>query len=331
MKISRHRRQFHLATGAVAIVLMTASVFGRAGAEAQTYPTRPVTLVVPFPAGGPNDVTLRALAGAAEHHLGQPIVIENKAGGSGTLGPAQVAATAKPDGYTIVEILPIALRAPFLRKTSYDPSRDFTYIIGVSGQTMGIVVRSDAPWKTFQEFLAEAKTAPGKINFGTSGAGGNPHVTMLKIGQQENIKWTHVPYKGNAELVNALLGGHIDAVADGSGWAPQVDAGQFKLLVTFGDARTKNWPDVPTLKESGIEWAVNAPYGLAGPRGMDPKIVKVLHDAFQKGMEAPSFAKTMAQLNQELFYLNTEDYRAFVMKQIEVEKRLVKEFGLKED
>jgi tripartite-type tricarboxylate transporter receptor subunit TctC len=328
MKLPR-RQILHLAADAAAFVLATSS--GSAGAQAQTYPTRPVTLVVPFPAGGPNDVTLRALASAAERHLGQPIVIENKAGGGGTLGPAQVAATARPDGYTIVEILPIALRTPFLRKTSYDPSSDFTYIIGVSGQTMGIVVRSDARWKTFQEFVAEAKAAPGKINFGTSGAGANPHVTMLQIAKQENIKWTHVPFKGNAELVNALLGGHIDAVSDSSGWAPQVNAGQFRLLVTFGDARTKNWPDVPTLKESGVNWAVNAPYGLAGPKGMDPKTVKVLHDAFKKGMEAPSFATTMAQLNQELFYLSTEDYRDFVMKQIEVEKQLVKEFGLKED
>jgi tripartite-type tricarboxylate transporter receptor subunit TctC len=102
-------------------------------------------------------------------------------------------------------------------------------------------------------------------------------------------------------------------------------------LVTFGEARTKNWPDAPTLKESGVNWAVNAPYGLAGPKGMDPKILKVLHDAFKKGMEPPSFATTMAQLNQELFYLSTVDYHDFVMKQIELEKRLVKEFGLKED
>src|SRR6516164_2256379 len=131
-------------------------------AQVQDFPVRPVTLIVPWPAGGTTDIGMRALASATERHLGQSIVIENRPGGSGTLGPAQMAATAKPDGYTITQIPITIFRFPFMQKTSFNPATDFTYIIGVSGYTFGVVVRDDAPWKTFQELVADAKANPGK-------------------------------------------------------------------------------------------------------------------------------------------------------------------------
>jgi tripartite-type tricarboxylate transporter receptor subunit TctC len=301
------------------------------GARAQDFPVRPVTLIVPWPAGGTTDVGMRALASATEKHLGQPIVIENRPGGSGTLGPGQMAATAKPDGYAIAQIPITIFRFPFMTKTTFDPSTDFTYIIAVSGYTFGVVVRDDAPWKTFQELVADAKANPGKINYGTPGAGTSLHITMEQIAKQQGIKWTHVPFKGNAEAMNALLGGHIHAVADSSGWAQLVNTGRFRLLVTWGAARTKNWPNVPTLRDIGIDMVSNSPFGIAGPKGMDAKIVKVLHDAFKKGLEEPSYAAAMAQLDQELFYLGSEDYRKFALQQIDDARRFISELGLKQD
>ena len=298
------------------------------GAQAQNFPARPVTLIVPWPAGGSTDVGMRALASAAEKHLGQPIVVENRPGGSGTLGPGQMAATARPDGYTIAQIPITVFRFPFMTKTTFDPSTDFTYIIGVSGYTFGVVVRDDAPWKSFQDLTADAKSNPGKINYGTPGAGTSLHITMEQIARQQGIKWTHVPFKGNAESMNALLGGHIHVVADSSGWAQLVNAGRFRLLVTWGVARTKNWPDVPTLREIGIDMVSNSPFGIAGPKGMDPKIVRVLHDAFKKGLEEPSYAAAVANLDQELFYLSSEDYQKFAMRQIEEARRFITELGL---
>ena len=298
------------------------------GAQAQNFPLRPVTLIVPWPAGGSTDVGMRALASAAEKHLGQSIVIENRSGGSGTLGPGQMAATARPDGYTIAQIPITVFRFPFMTKTTFDPSTDFTYIIGVSGYTFGVVVRDDAPWKSFQDLTADAKSNPGKINYGTPGAGTSLHITMEQIARQQGIKWTHVPFKGNAESMNALLGGHIHVVADSSGWAQLVNAGRFRLLVTWGVARTKNWPDVPTLREIGIDMVSNSPFGIAGPKGMDPKIVRVLHDAFKKGLEEPSYAAAVANLDQELFYLSSEDYQNFAMRQIEEARRFITELGL---
>ena len=306
--------------------LALAAWSGAAGA--QSFPTRPVTLIVPWSAGGSTDVGMRALASATEKHLGQPIVIENRPGGSGTLAPGQMAATARPDGYTVAQIPISIFRFPFMQKTTFDPATDFTYIIGVSGYTFGVVVKDDAPWKTFQELTADAKANPGKINYGTPGTGTSLHITMEQIAKQQGLKWTHVPFKGNADAMNALLGGHIHAVADSSGWAQLVDAGRFRLLVTWGAARTKNWPTVPTLREIGIDMVANSPFGIAGPKGMDPKVVKLLHDAFKKGLEDPSYVEAMAKLDQEQFYLSSEDYRKFALQQIEEARRFIAELGL---
>ena len=301
---------------------------GSGAAGAQSFPARPVTLILPWPAGGSTDVGMRALASATEKHLGQSIVIENRPGGSGTLSPGQMAATAKPDGYTVAQIPITVFRFPFMQKTTFDPAADFTYIIGVSGYTFGVVVKDDAPWKTFPELVAAAKADPGKINYGTPGPGTSLHITMEQIAKQQDFKWTHVPFKGNADAMNALLGGHIHAVADSSGWAQLVNAGRFRLLVTWGAARTKNWPAVPTLREIGIDMVSNSPFGIAGPKGMDPKVVKTLHDAFKKGLEDPSYVEAMAKLDQEQFYLSSEDYRKFALQQIEEARRYIAELGL---
>jgi tripartite-type tricarboxylate transporter receptor subunit TctC len=275
-------------------------------AQAQSFPARPVTLIVPWPAGGTTDVGMRALASATEKHLGQSIVIENRPGGSGTLGPGQMAATAKPDGYTVAQIPITVFRFPFMQKTTFDPSTDFTYIIGVSGYTFGVVVKDDSPWRTFQELIADAKANPGKINYGSPGTGTSLHIAMEQIAKRQGIKWTHVPFKGNAEVMN----------------------GRFRLLVTWGAERTKNWPNVPTLRDIGIDMVSNSPFGIAGPKGMEPNVVKVLHDAFKKGLEEPSYAEALAKVDQELFYLGSEDYRKFALQQIDEAKRFIAELGL---
>jgi tripartite-type tricarboxylate transporter receptor subunit TctC len=315
-----------IAAAFAAILALTAR-----DSSAQNFPTRAVTFIVPWPAGGATDVALRALAAATERHLGQSIVIENKGGAAGTLGPAHMAANAKPDGYTISQLPITVFRLPYMMKTTFDPASDFTYIIGVTGYTFGVVVRSDAPWKTFHEFIAAAEASPGTLTYGTPGAATTPHITMEQIGKLQGAKFVHVPFKGAAESTTALLGGHIDAFADSTGWAPLVNDGKFRLLVTWGDARTKNWPTAPTLKEIGIDLVSNSPYGLGGPKGMDARTVKVLHDAFKQGLDEPSNLAAMAKLDQERFYLSTEDYRTFAMKQIAEQKRMVEELGLKEN
>jgi tripartite-type tricarboxylate transporter receptor subunit TctC len=311
--------------------LLAAALIGFASiAQAQQFPNRPVTLIVPWPAGGGTDIGMRALAAATEKHLGQSIVIENRPGAGGTIGPANMAANAKPDGYTISQLPITVFRMPFIQKTSFDPAKDFTYIIHLTGYTFGVVVRADAPWKTFQELLDDAKANPGKINYGTPGAGTSLHITMEQIAKQKGIKWTQVPFKGQADSMNALLGGHIHVQADSTGWAGAVNGGQARLLVTWGTARTKNWPNVPTLKETGVDMISNSPFGIGGPKGMDPAVVKVLHDAFKKGMEEPIYRDAMAKLDQEDYYFGTADYEKYATQQIKEQKELVEALGLRQ-
>ena len=314
-------------TFAIALALCLVICF----AQAQTFPTRPVTFLIPYPPGGTTDVAARALAAATEKHLGQPIIIENKPGATGTLAAAQMAATAKPDGYTVA-LIPISVfRLPFLNKTTFNPSEDFSYIIRVTGYTYGVVVKADAPWKTFEEFLADAKTNPGKVSYGTAGSNSSQHIAMSLIAKQRGIEWVHVPFRGTPDEVNAVLGGHVHAIADPTGWAPQVNSGQLRLLVTWSASRSASWPTVPTLKEVGIDMVVNSPYGFAGPKGMDPKVVTILHDAIKKGMAEPSFGAALALLDQEPLYLNTEDYRAYAMREIAEQRRIVEALRLRAD
>jgi tripartite-type tricarboxylate transporter receptor subunit TctC len=312
-------------------LLLAAAFFAFAGiAQAQQFPTRPVTLIVPWPPGGSTDIAMRALAQATEKHLGQSIVIENRPGAAGTLGPGNMAATARPDGYTVAQ-LPISIfRIPYIQKTAWDPGKDFTYIVHLTGYTFGAVVRADAPWKTFLELIDYAKANPGKVNYGTPGAGSSLHITMEQIAKAKGIKWTQVPFKGGADNMNALLGGHIDVTTDSTGWAELVNAGKFRLLVTWGAQRTKNWPTVPTLKEIGIDMVSNSPFGIGGPKGMDPAVVKVLHDAFKKGMEEQFYKDTMLKLDMEPYYLGTADYHAYAMQQIGEQRQLVEELGLRQ-
>ena len=290
-----------------------------AAASAQQFPTKPVTLIVPWSAGGSTDGSMRALAEATAKYLGQPVIVENRPGASGSLG-AVAMLNAKPDGYTVTQVAISVLRLPHIQKTPYDPLTDLTYILGVSGYTFGVVVRSDAPWKSWADFVGYAKANPDKVSYGTPGANTSLHITMEEIAARQNIKWLHVPYKGAADNMTGLLGGHVVASAESTGWAPHVDAGKLRLLVTWGEKRTKRWPDVPTLKELGFEIVSNSPYGLAGPKGMDPKVVKILHDAFKKGMEDPLHLTALDRYDQELWYLGTEDYARYARETFAAEK-----------
>ncbi len=293
------------------------------------FPTKPVTLIVPWAPGGSTDVTMRVLAETTSKYLGQPVVVENKPGGGGTVGPATMAATAKPDGYTVSQIPITVFRYPYMMKVNWDPLKDFTYIIHLTGYTFGVVVKADSPWKTWKEFIDYAKANPGKVTYATPGAGTTLHITMEVIAMKEGIKWIQVPMKGGGETTPAVLGGHVTATADSTGWGPQVDAGQLRLLVTWGNQRTKKWPNVPTLKELGYGIVSNSPFGIAGPKGMDPKVVKILHDAFKKGMEDPAYQKVLEKFDMEPFYKGTEEYAKYVQELCAEEKEIIEKLGLK--
>ena len=318
------RRQLILLTAMLLTpMLLTAPV------RAQGYPERPITLIVPWPAGGSTDVAMRILGEIAGRTLNQRLVIENRAGVAGTLGPSHMANNARPDGYTIAQMPITVFRYPHMTKTAFQPLTDFTWIIHLTGYTFGVVVRADAPWKTWQEFVAHAKANPGKVTYGTPGHGTSLHITMEEIARRDGIKWLQVPFKGYAENGAAVMGGHVNATADSTGWGEMVDAGRLRLLVTWGEKRTKRWPTVPTLKELGYPIVQTSPYGIAGPKGMDPRTVRILHDALKKALEDPEFQKTLDRLDQENAYLNGEDYAKFARKVYEEEGEIVRRLDLK--
>ena len=298
-------------------------------AFAQGYPSRPVTLIVPWPPGGSTDLSMRALAILAEKPLGQRIVIENRPGVSGTMGAQQLAQSAKPDGYTVAQMPITVFRLPHMTKMAFDPMADFTWIIHLTGYTFGVVVLSDSPWKSWGDLIAYAKANPGTLTYGTPGNGTSLHITMEDIAQREGIRWTQVPFKGYAEAATSLLGGHIMAHADSTGWGEQVNSGRLRLLSTWGSQRTKRWPNAPTLKDLGYPIVSNSPYGIAGPKGMDAAVVKVLHDAFRKALEDPEYQKTLDKFDQEAYYLNSADYAALAKKTFEEERVAIKRLGLK--
>jgi tripartite-type tricarboxylate transporter receptor subunit TctC len=318
-------------TRRAALVGASALPFAAAGAaRAQAkFPDRPIRLIIPWAAGGPADAGFRILAQSVSKKLGQQVIVDNKAGASGIMG-AMALQEAKPDGYTISQMHMSVLRQPLLNKQlTYNPINDLTYILQITGFVMGVVVKADAPWKTLPELLAYAKANPGKLNWGTLGIGSTQHLAMERVGiAQGGLSWTHAPYRGTADTLRALLGGEIDFASEASGWAPMVQAGQLRLLAVFTAERAKRFPDVPTVKELGIDVVIDSPGGLIGPKGMDPAVVAVLADAFRAAAQEPEHLKFLETMDQPLILLDGPAYKAAMARTYEEEKELLRRLSL---
>jgi tripartite-type tricarboxylate transporter receptor subunit TctC len=291
------------------------------------FPTRPITLLVPWSAGGATDVTLRLLAELAGRNLGQRIVIENRPGAGGTLA-MPVIQQAAPDGYTLAQLPHPALRAPHVQKVSWDPIRDTTPIIQISGVTFGVVVPANSPFKTFNDLLKFAAAKPGELTISTNGLGTTPHVVLDELFGQRSLSYIHVPYKGTAEQMLAVASGQLMAGVNSNGFVPYVESGKLRLLATFGERRSSRWAQVPTLKELGYGITAMSPYGLVGPRGMDPQIVQTLHDAFKAALFDAQHIAELAKYEQEPNYLDAKDYGAALKEAYAAERRNVERLGL---
>ena len=298
-----------------------------AAAWAQTFPVRPIKLVIAFPAGGPTDITMRQLAENASKILGQPVIIDNKPGAGGTL-PAQALQTAQPDGYTLAQMPLGVFRLPYTTKINWDPVKDINYVINVTGYAFGIVVPADSPFKTWADFVAYAKANPGKLTYGSTGTFTSPHLTTELIAQKAGIQLQHVPYKGSADLMLATVSGQLMAAADSTGFAPQVEAGKLRVLNTWGDKRLAKFPDAPTLKELGYDTVQNSPFGIGAPKGTPPEVVQKVHDAFKKAMEEPSYVAALGRYDMLPNYMSSADYTKFAQDTFGREKALSEKLGL---
>jgi len=309
------------------LIALCAAVTLAGPALAQTFPTRPIKLVIAFPAGGPTDITMRALADGASKALGQPVVVENKPGAGGTL-PAQALQTAPADGYTLAQIPLGVFRLPYTTKINWDPVKDINYVLNVTGYAFGVVVPTDSPIKSWTHFVAWAKANPGKLTYGSTGTMTSPHLTMELVAQKAGLQLTHVPYKGSADLMQAVLGGHIMAASDSTGFAPQVEAGKLRVLNTWGDKRLDKFPDAPTLKELGYDIVQNSPFGIGAPRDTPPAVVKRLHDAFKTAMEQPAYLDALKRYDMVPIYMNSAQYKKFAQDTFTREKALIEKLGL---
>jgi len=294
-------------------------------ALAQEYPNKPVTLVIPYAAGGPTDLSTRALAKAAENFLGQPIICDNKPGGGSTIGPTLV--LEKPaDGYTLGILTSGVINNYQMGTVNFNPIEDPTHIMRLAAYNAGLVVRADSPWKTIQDLVAYAKQNPKKLSHAFAGLGSTGHLTVEYLASVTGIEVLQIPYKSDAEATTAVLGGHADFMF-GSGWFSLVDAGKLRVLASDGEKRIKKYPQVPTLKEA-YNVVTMAFMGLMGPKGLPKPIVQKNHDAFRKALDDHTFQTFMENYGMQIVYLNTEDYEKFLKQEDERVRKIVQKAGL---
>ncbi|GAB6276032.1 MAG: tripartite tricarboxylate transporter substrate binding protein [Rectinema sp.] len=289
------------------IVVLMSMIF-TLGAFAQgKFPTKPIKIIVPWDAGGGTDAVARALARSGEKYLGVPVVVENKPGGSGAVGLAEVVQAA-PDGYTLA-ILPVELG--FMDKTGVYPFgfKDFTPIMNLNTDPAALTVKT-GKFKSVAEFVAYGKANPGKLKVGNSGTGLLWHLAAAVFAKEAGISLTYVPFSGAAPAIAALLGNQIDAVSvSGAEVQSQVKAGELTMLACMGDKRLANFPEVPTLMELGYNVNINTFRGIGGPKGLPADRVKILHDAFKKMMEEQEFVQTLTKMGLGIDYRSTADYK----------------------
>lgn len=285
-----HRITRRAALGAAGAGLLAAT------AHAQAFPTRPITLVIPFTPAGGSDLTARALAKAAEPLLGQPITVVNRPAGGGATAMQEVARAA-PDGYTIVNSTAILLAiAPHMREVPYNAATEFTPLMTYGAFNTFISVRADSPYRTLRDLLEFAKANPRVTTVGVSVIGASSHLGMARLAQESQAQVSFVPFGGGAPAVTALLGRHITTAVVSGEVLPHVASGQVRLLATLMGARVPSLPDVASIRELGFDWAMNSWLGMAGPRGMPEAVVKRLQDAFLQAMQDTTFKRVMEEI-----------------------------------
>jgi tripartite-type tricarboxylate transporter receptor subunit TctC len=287
-------------------VLLAAAV----PAAAQDYPSKPIEVIVGFAPGGGTDMIARTVADVGQKYVGQPLVVVNKPGASGIIG-AQHVASAQPDGYTVlVAGGSETVSTPHYRSIPFSPVDDFEPVIRFMIERLNFYVRTDSPWKTFPDLVADAKKNPDKYSYATAGVGGLHYSTMVVAAKRAGFSMTHVPYKGGAETLAALAGGHVDvAMASPNEAFALVQGGRVRPLATASIERSPTEPNTPTLRELGYDVYLENQKGFVLPKGTPKPIVQQLHDRLKKVFDDPQFKASAEKLKLELSYLDPEQFR----------------------
>jgi tripartite-type tricarboxylate transporter receptor subunit TctC len=304
-------------------VLFVLSFIAVMPGQAADFPTKEVQIIIPWAAGGATDLIFRALAATSGKYLGKPVVVVNKPGGGGAVGYTE-GMKAAPDGYTLTAAVTPMTILPHQVTTAFT-YKNFEPILNVVSDPSMFLIRSDAPWKSLKEFLDYAKQNPDMITVGNSGAGGGVHLVALAFEKAAGVKFNHIPFSGGGPSVTALLGGHVNAVSvSPPEGIPQIQAGKLKIIALFAEKRLAMFPDVPTVKEQGINFAMGMWRGLAAPKGTPPDIIKKLHDAFKQGMDDPVLKKNAADMAVNLDYLGPEAFGKLIAGDHDFYEKLVK-------
>lgn len=314
-------------------LLALAALTGSSWTEAQTksadsFPNKPVQLVLPFPPGGSMDPIFRALAEAAAKELGQPVLLMHKPGAGGITGTAALTTLPESDGYTVAVMHNSVIRAPLVQKVNFDPLKDFTYLIGLFGLTTGICVAADAPWKTLGDLLADAKKRPGDISWGTVGAISINRIVAERLAKMAGTSLNMVPFKGGGEAFTALIGRHLDVYGD-PGFGSQVRGGKARLLATFTDQRLKAYPHVPTVKELGYDITIDSPMGLVAPKNLPPPVAAKLAAAFRKAASDVAYGGLLDMYDMQPNVISGEAYAAYARSAYERDAKMLAEIGFK--
>jgi tripartite-type tricarboxylate transporter receptor subunit TctC len=302
------------------------------GVAAQSYPTHPIHLIVPFPPGGPTDVVARIVANSASPILGQSIVVEDKPGGAGGTVGGHLVATADPDGYTLLISQVGALTiTPSLYKLDYDPLKDFASVAIVVQSPQILTINPALPAKTLAEFFAYAKSNPGKINFASPGTGTQPHLLGELLQIVGNVKFTHVPYRGSAPAITDLLAGQVQVMFDSpSVMLPHIQAGKLRALAVTSASRIAQLPAVPTVAEAGYpQLAATLWTGLLAPAGTPPAVVQKLNAAINKGLKAPDAQESLHRLGVDTKPVTPQEFGAFMASETHKWAQVVAKAGIK--
>ncbi|MCC7484961.1 MAG: tripartite tricarboxylate transporter substrate binding protein [Burkholderiales bacterium] len=300
-------------------------------ASAQAFPTKPIRIVVPFAAGGPADITTRTVAPRLTELLGQPIVVDNRAGASGIIGTEAVIRAA-PDGHTLLMATASvsAINMVTYAKPPYDTLRDLQPLTPVMTTSSLIVVHPSVPARTLKELVALARARPGQIAFGSAGVGGTLHLGLEMLMKEAKVKINHVPYKGAAPAVVDVVAGQITGMfVDLPVISPYVRDGRVRALATANPARTQHFPDIPTAKEAGFaNVEMTNSYSLLAPARTPRETVARLHDAIVKAVGTPAVREKLLANGSDPLTLSVEEFTAFIRKDIEKWGRLVRETGI---
>ncbi|MDR0274952.1 MAG: tripartite tricarboxylate transporter substrate binding protein [Burkholderiaceae bacterium] len=311
----------------LAIAGLTMGLLPAMASAAENYPSKPITIIVPYSPGGTTDVMTRALAASLARLLNQSVVVQNKPGAAGAMGVIQMKSTP-PDGYTLTMVPVGVFREPYLQKVPYDPLRDLTYIASVLTYDFAVTVKAGSPFKDMRQLVDYAKKHPGEIDYSTPGKYTGNHVVLAALGKLEGTQFTHIPYKGDADAINGLMGGHVKSAVVTNSVLPHFKSGAVRVLATSDEARNPFFPGVPTLKELGYDVVVPSPLGIAGPAGLPAAIVGKLDQAVKAALEEPDVKRAAENFGVRMYYLNHEAYAAFAKKDFASEQALVSNLGL---